>query len=215
MGVRARTALTRGPWNTISVCLAVLTVVYIVTNLVLMKRSSELAGRSTSVEVISPDLGGEDEEGWWLPHSPGILVESDLHLRHLLGEEFPSTNATPLHRLTPLQVRKTLEKSSSCDRVNRIENLTYLTSGWTKAVYRGRLDGRDVAVKTVDRVGYDVRRCLRDDGLTSGQCQKKAEEKLLKEAFILRTLDNPHIVRVRMRPDCKPMIIINNNSEPR
>lgn len=197
MGVRARTALAPGPWNTVTLCLAACTAVYIVTNLVLMNRSSELAGRSTSVGVINPHLGGQnDEEGWWLPRSPGLLGENDLHLRHLLGEDFPSNNATPLHRLTPLQVRKILERSSNCDRINRVENLTYLTSGWTKAVYRGRLDGREVAVKTVDMIGYDVRRCLRDDGLTSGQCQKKAEEKLLKEAFILNTLDNPHIVRV-------------------
>lgn len=186
------------------------TSVYVVTNLVLINRSTEIDDRRRATghppagdeqQQGQQSLGDGDGDGWWLPQPPSHVV---VGLRHLLGDDdgplSKTTNASRLRRLVPAQLHRVLELSSRCDRVSKVENLTYLTSGWTKAVYRGRLENRDVAVKMADKGGYDVRRCVKTSGLTSAQCQRRAEDKILKEGFILMTLDNPHIVRVRWNP---------------
>lgn len=211
MGPRARSALVRRSWKSIKVCLSVCTSVYVVTNLVLINRSTEIDDRRRATG--HPPAGDEQQQGqslggggdgdgggggWWLPQPPSHVV---VGLRHLLGDDdgplSRTANASRLRRLVPAQLHRVLELSSRCDRVSKVENLTYLTSGWTKAVYRGRLENRDVAVKMADKGGYDVRRCVKTSGLTSAQCQQRADDKIVKEGFVLMTLDNPHIVRVR------------------
>ena len=65
-----------------------------------------------------------------------------------------------------------------------------------------------VAVKVVDVVGHDVRQCIgrrrRDvgngptaaDAAAAAGCRTLAEQKLLKEAYILKALDNRHVAKV-------------------
>ena len=79
-------------------------------------------------------------------------------------------------------------------------NLTqraFIASGWTKAVYRGRMNGQNVAIKTVDVSGHDVSMCRQQYDLTKEQCYNRAAQKILKEIVVLQGLKHPHIIEVR------------------
>lgn len=192
--MQAPSIIVRCSWKSIKVCLSIVASVYVIINLVLVDRSAEVERPRGERHADSVS----EETGWWLPPPAGFIVESkEVHMRHLLGEDGHLRDGPLLRWTVPSQLRQVLEPLSRCDRVSKVDSLAYLASGWTKAVYRGRLDNRDVAVKMADKDGYDVRRCLKTAGLTAAQCRKRAEDKILKEGFILSTLDNPHIVRVR------------------
>lgn len=99
----------------------------------------------------------------------------------------------------------TLHNISDCSLIGRIQNVTLVGRGWTKAVYAGvAVDGAGpaghVAVKTVDTTGRDVRQCVtslgdENDAGNIEICLQQAHRKLLREAYLLKTLQCPHIIQ--------------------
>jgi len=156
----------------------------------------------------------DDDHGWLLPRPE--VVASTQRSRRSTSRRLVDDAATvdSLRHMTVGEVRQSLSEWSDCSRVMAaMLNATYLTSGWTKAVYvghqhdsdRGVFPWQQVAVKMVDALGRDVRQCIRkqqsaDDVVVAGgshavHCQRLVERKLLKEAYVLRLLDNDHIVK--------------------
>lgn len=82
-----------------------------------------------------------------------------------------------------------------CDDVMNISNMTYLASGWTKAVYKGYFKGLPVAVKTVDVNGPDVKTCKANGGSETA-CYVKAAKKIVKEIVLLQALSGEHVLKV-------------------
>ena len=82
-----------------------------------------------------------------------------------------------------------------CDDVRSITNMTYLASGWTKAVYKGLYKGSPVAVKTVDITGQEVQTCM-TSGLSEELCYVKAAKKIVKEIVVLQAVAGEHVLKV-------------------
>ncbi|WAR19875.1 PKDCC-like protein, partial [Mya arenaria] len=87
------------------------------------------------------------------------------------------------------------ERLLYCDDVMNITDMTYMASGWTKAVFKGTFKGRQVAVKTVDVNGQDVTTC-RDAGRSETDCYVKAAKKIVKEIVVLQALANDNVLKV-------------------
>jgi len=122
----------------------------------------------------------------------------------------------PSPYLARLTVTDLFTYLASTTRCLSVSNLTYLASGWTKAVYKGTLVGESggqssAAVKTVDMFGHDVYRCVRgqsgsdvslsDASVTSlvEQCRRRASNKIIKEAYLLKILNSSHVIQVCSR----------------
>lgn len=85
----------------------------------------------------------------------------------------------------------------NCTALQEVKDLEFVAAGWTKAVYRGRLRYRDVAVKTVNLNGQDIRACQgKEPGATLAACYRRAAAKILKEMVLLHQLRHPNIVQV-------------------
>lgn len=82
-----------------------------------------------------------------------------------------------------------------CDDVLNITDMTYLASGWTKAVYKGVFKGSPVAVKTVDVNGQEVTTCMAS-GLSQTTCYVKAARKIVKEIVVLQAIAGEHVLKV-------------------
>lgn len=82
-----------------------------------------------------------------------------------------------------------------CDDVHNITNMTYLASGWTKAVYRGSYKGSPVAVKTVDVNGQNVKTCMKS-GFSQTLCYVKAAKKIVKEIVVLQSIAGDNVLKV-------------------
>ena len=86
----------------------------------------------------------------------------------------------------------------NCTSLEEVTDLEWVASGWTKAVYRGRLRGRDIAVKTVNLDGHDIESCLaRPEGPSLGRCYRRTSAKILRELILLQELDHPNVIKVR------------------
>ncbi|XP_046388775.1 extracellular tyrosine-protein kinase PKDCC-like isoform X2 [Ischnura elegans] len=82
-----------------------------------------------------------------------------------------------------------------CTAVHSASDLEFVAGGWTKAVYRAKVGGRDVAIKTVNLNGHDVRECQRVGGSASA-CYRRAAAKILREMVLLGQLKHDNIVEV-------------------
>ncbi|XP_063235969.1 extracellular tyrosine-protein kinase PKDCC-like [Bacillus rossius redtenbacheri] len=83
-----------------------------------------------------------------------------------------------------------------CAALQEARDLEFVAAGWTKAVYRARLRGRQVAVKTVNLNGHDIRECLKRAGATLPACYRRAAAKILKEIILLTELRHDHVIQV-------------------
>ena len=137
-----------------------------------------------------------DEDVWQLPVPP--LASPS---RHLLTADKNQSVIPRVSAVTSSEILTFLRRTSDCPTVDTIGGRVFLASGWTKAVFSGVQDGRDVAVKVVDNTGHDIQECRKKRGEYDGasaaeKCRQSAERKLVKEAFVLRLLNSPHIVQV-------------------
>ncbi|XP_046387297.1 extracellular tyrosine-protein kinase PKDCC-like [Ischnura elegans] len=82
-----------------------------------------------------------------------------------------------------------------CSAVYSATDLEFVAGGWTKAVYKARVWGHDVAIKTVNLNGLDFRECRRGGGSLSS-CYRRAAVKILREMVLLRQLRHENIVQV-------------------
>ncbi|XP_064601711.1 extracellular tyrosine-protein kinase PKDCC-like [Liolophura sinensis] len=82
-----------------------------------------------------------------------------------------------------------------CDDLHKITDVTYIDSGWTKAVYKGRYDGRPVAIKTVDISGQEVTTCT-EKGYALTECYHRATQKILKEIVLLQGIEHSNVIEV-------------------
>lgn len=82
-----------------------------------------------------------------------------------------------------------------CDDIANISDMTYMASGWTKAVYKGLYKGTPVAIKTIDVKGQDVTTC-RSTGMSQSACYVKAAKKIVKEIVILQALAGENVLKV-------------------
>lgn len=114
-----------------------------------------------------------------------VIMESNLEKTAAYGS--PETDI-PLETYFP-------DSLLFCDDVLNITDMTYIASGWTKAVYKGIFNGSPVAVKTVDLKGQDVTTCM-DAGMPQTTCYVKAAKKIVKEIVVLQALAGEHVLKV-------------------
>jgi hypothetical protein len=87
----------------------------------------------------------------------------------------------------------------NCTSLRDVAQLEFLASGWTKAVYRGKLSGdRDVAVKTVNLNGHELQAC-QERGETLHECYSRAAAKLMREMILLTELAHENMVKVSIQ----------------
>lgn len=113
------------------------------------------------------------------------IMESNLENTAVYGS--PETEI-PLETYFP-------DRLLYCDDIINITDMTYLASGWTKAVYKGLFKGSPVAVKTVDVNGQDVTTCM-DSGMPQTACYVKAAKKIVKEIVVLQALAGENVLKV-------------------
>ncbi|KAL4238331.1 hypothetical protein ACF0H5_003041 [Mactra antiquata] len=82
-----------------------------------------------------------------------------------------------------------------CDDILNITDMTYMASGWTKAVYKGTFKGSPVAIKTVDVKGQEVTTCV-EAGSSQTACYIKAAKKIVKEIVVLQAIAGENILKV-------------------
>lgn len=114
------------------------------------------------------------------------IIESNLESSVTYGT---SDNGLPLETYFP-------DRQLYCDDVRSISNMTYLASGWTKAVYKGLYKGSPVAVKTVDVNGQEVQTCMAS-GLSQNLCYVKAAKKIVKEIVVLQAVAGDNVLKVK------------------
>ncbi|KAG7465612.1 hypothetical protein MATL_G00155390 [Megalops atlanticus] len=84
-----------------------------------------------------------------------------------------------------------------CDQLRYVKNVDFLGAGYTKAVTRGVLPkGLPVALKSVNRQGSDLRRCVEDFKDVEG-CHELVSYKLIKEIVLLQILRHPNIIKLQ------------------
>lgn len=83
-----------------------------------------------------------------------------------------------------------------CSDLSGLTIVDLLGAGYTKTVLKVVLaQGSEVALKTVNKQGTDMRSCLEDFRDPQG-CQDLVSFKLRKEILLLQRLQHPHIVQV-------------------
>ncbi|KAG8226843.1 hypothetical protein J437_LFUL004084 [Ladona fulva] len=82
-----------------------------------------------------------------------------------------------------------------CSDIHMAANLELIGGGWTKAVYRAKIYGREVAIKTVHLNGRDVNECRRA-GESPAVCYSRAAEKILKELVLLTRIGHENVLQV-------------------
>ena len=133
---------------------------------------------------------------------PQSALDTETHLRKLMQESTiaQSSGDTQIVAVTPHDLRQTLSQTSQCNN-DELSRQEHIASGWTKAVFKGvlwdlqRNSSEKVAIKMIDRNGYDVKNCVSDE-VTEEQCYKRADNKMLKEMVLLQGLQHPHVVKV-------------------
>lgn len=79
-----------------------------------------------------------------------------------------------------------------CLSLKELTDLEFVAAGWTKAVYKGIFRGQNVAVKTVNLNGKDMREC----DASMSVCYRRAAAKILKEIVLLTELAHDNVVTV-------------------
>ncbi|XP_042332889.1 LOW QUALITY PROTEIN: extracellular tyrosine-protein kinase PKDCC [Sceloporus undulatus] len=83
-----------------------------------------------------------------------------------------------------------------CGDLRNVTDVHYLGSGYTKAVYKARLNGSlSVALKGVDFAGHDVARCLQLYRALE-DCYRLASYKVLKEMVLLHRLRHNNVLQL-------------------
>lgn len=113
------------------------------------------------------------------------IMESNLENTAAFGTP---ENEIPFERYFP-------DRLLYCDDILNITDMTYMASGWTKAVYKGTFKGSPVAIKTVDAKGQDVTTCM-ESGRTRTFCFLKAAKKIVKEIVVLEALAGENVLKV-------------------
>lgn len=128
-----------------------------------------------------------------------LMDSDDYQSYEQTFKQWNTSSSNDLIHITASDLRRILTSTSECKNVNQLNltRQTFLASGWTKAVYRGQLDDKKVAIKTVDAEGHDVSMCQQHYLLSEQQCYSRAAHKVLKEMVLLRGLQHPHVVEVR------------------
>lgn len=133
-------------------------------------------------------------------HMPDV-TKAELHLRKLLVENPENlfivkqtlniVNGKGRPFVNPFEGDPLLD----CDGIKNMTDVSYIASGWTKAVYKAKYKGRDVAVKVVDTKGWDYTSCI-ENGRDPQTCHLNGAKKLVKELLILRALNHSNIAKV-------------------
>lgn len=90
----------------------------------------------------------------------------------------------------------TLGSEVGCSDLSGVTVVDFLGAGYTKTVLKVVLaQGLEVALKTVNHQGTDMRSCLEDFRDPAG-CQDLVSFKLRKEIILLQRLQHPNIVEV-------------------
>ena len=105
-------------------------------------------------------------------------------------------NVDAVVSLTTEDLRRILSQTSDCQRIRNVSGMTFIAHGWNKAVYKATIEGRDVAMKTVDLSSELMGQCLQEGGLGNKRCYDRASMYLLKELLFLRALRHQHVVKV-------------------
>lgn len=106
------------------------------------------------------------------------------------AEEFGGLNDT--RESGSLQWPYISQETIGCVSLRELTNLEFIAAGWTKAVYKGHFKGHDVAVKTVNLNGRDIRQC--DESMSV--CYRRASAKILKEIILLTELAHSNVIKV-------------------
>lgn len=135
------------------------------------------------------------EEKGHPPKSLRYLFENKL--RKLLDIMESNLDNTVSYRLSQdIPIEKYFpDRLLYCDDILNITDMTYLASGWTKAVYKATFKGSSVAIKTVDVKGQDVSTCM-DSGLSQAACYVQAAKKIVKEIVVLQALAGENVLKV-------------------
>lgn len=121
------------------------------------------------------------------------------HRSLAIQSTFPSAGAV---RDTILDA---LRPEIGCSDLSGLTVVHLLGAGYTKMVFKVVLvQGLQVALKTVNHQGTDMRSCLEDFRDPQG-CLDLVSFKLRKEILLLQRLQHPHIVKVIIHKQYKPM----------
>lgn len=82
----------------------------------------------------------------------------------------------------------------NCSSIQEVSDLRFVASGWTKAVFKGKFNGLNVAVKVVNSYGHDIQQCQKLYETTI--CMENAEMKILKEIILLHELAHNNVIKV-------------------
>ncbi|XP_046387342.1 extracellular tyrosine-protein kinase PKDCC-like [Ischnura elegans] len=131
--------------------------------------------------------------------SPGVGSDAagnvSAYLSDYIGAGVSNDSGGSMHKRPRGGGRFVGAKALECSAVHSASDLEFLASGWTKAVYRAKMWGRDVAIKTVNLNGLDFRECQSAGGSLSG-CYRRISVKILREMVLLRQLRHENIVQV-------------------
>ncbi|XP_067136460.1 extracellular tyrosine-protein kinase PKDCC-like [Centruroides vittatus] len=95
-----------------------------------------------------------------------------------------------------------------CKSLEDSKEHIYIATGWTKVSYSAKLYDKDIAIKTVNVYGRDVRECLKwDSNMRLLDCYQLAAAKILREIFLLQKLIHPNVIE--MLGYCVPVIDYN------
>lgn len=152
-----------------------------------------------------------------------VMKKWHFGLRRNFGDTALSTDLTPLRSALLQQIGErqqeiarfynlnnrsqstfaqntTLEALGSevgCGDLSSLTVVDFLGAGYTKTVLKVVLpQGLEVALKTVNNQGTDMRSCLEDFRDPQG-CQDLVSSKLRKEIILLQRLQHPNIVQVQ------------------
>lgn len=142
-----------------------------------------------------------------LRYQPGASGSRLPETRPLERRLMDLARSSELHRLLPARApwdpgSSRLELSLGplrlgCGDMGNLSDVHYLGSGYTKAVYRARLNGTlAAALKSVDFGGHDIDNCVKLHGSLQG-CYRLASCKILKEMLLLHRLRHPNVLQVQ------------------
>ncbi|XP_074640104.1 extracellular tyrosine-protein kinase PKDCC-like [Tubulanus polymorphus] len=131
---------------------------------------------------------------------PALVNINDGNLYHRL-RRLMDISADQLHPNFSLSTVPTgganlLPRMLDCDDLKDIRNRTFVASGWTKAVYKAKYNGHDVAVKLVDVSGHDMLTCMQNGKIAYFECYARAAQKIIKEILLLQGLAHRNVLQV-------------------
>ena len=113
---------------------------------------------------------------------------------------FPATSLPSENDAGPRRSLLSLSEDSpddlfTCKDLEKLDDVQYIASGWNKAVYSGRIDGKPVAVKTVDLTGKTMTSC-QEAGSSEQECYKRVGRTVIREIENLNSLQHPNVIQV-------------------